>query len=65
MTVQYHLLERLNTPPLPRRHRNVVYYELPLPLVNGDGVYDQIGIGGQFSRAYYTFGMFIPCFCRY
>jgi hypothetical protein len=49
----------LNSPPL-IGDTGTLYYELPLPLANQDGVYDQIGIGGQFSRAYYTFGMFIP-----
>lgn len=49
----------LNSPPL-IGDTGTLYYELPLPLANQDGVYDQIGIGGQFSRSYYTFGMFIP-----
>lgn len=49
----------LNSPPL-IGDTGTLYYELPLPLANQDGIYDQIGIGGQFSRSYYTFGMFIP-----
>jgi hypothetical protein len=47
----------LNTPPLPG-DTDTMYYESSELLA--DGVYDQIGTGGAFSRAYYTFGMFIP-----
>lgn len=47
----------LNTPPLPG-DTGTLYYESGGVFANG--VYDQIGIGGAFSRAYYTFGMFIP-----
>jgi len=47
----------LNSPPL-IGDTGTLYYELFGG--SGNGVDDQIGIGGQFSRAYYTFGMFIP-----
>ena len=47
----------LNSPPL-IGDTGTLYYELFGG--SGNGVDDQIGIGGAFSRAYYTFGMFIP-----
>jgi len=49
----------LNSPP-EIGDTNTMYYEQVAIIGGGNGISDQMGLGGQFSRYYVTFGMLIP-----
>jgi len=49
----------LNSPP-EIGDTNTMYYEQVAFIGGGNGISDQMGLGGQFSRYYVTFGMLIP-----
>ena len=49
----------LNSPP-EIGDTDTMYYEQVAFIGGGNGISDQMGLGGQFSRYYVTFGMLIP-----